>query len=76
MREDLIRTQTVQEGAEFGSWTPRDRSGPSVAGGRLFITCLATMTLEVYYRYLPLYGLPQDAGVNAKAPVDVAAENE
>jgi hypothetical protein len=65
MRDDLVRTQVSREGPEFGSWTPRDRSGPSMAGGRLFITCLATMTLEVYYRYLPLYEelLPADKAV-------------
>ena len=25
------------------------------AGGRLYCTALAAMTLEVYYRYMPLY---------------------
>ena len=56
MREDLIRTQVSAEGTpEYGSWTPRDQTVASVGGGRLFMTCLATMTLEVYYRYLPLY---------------------
>ncbi len=81
MRDDLVRTQGTEKGPEFGSWTPRDRSGPSTAGGRLFITCLATMTLEVYYRYLPLYGLPDEGDLAADGPVDagpvdVAAEND
>ncbi len=76
MRDDLVRTQGTEQGPEFGSWMPRDRSGPSTAGGRLFITCLATMTLEVYYRYLPLYGLPEGGDLVADDPVDVAAEND
>ena len=32
-----------------------DRWGPQ--GGRLMMTSLAALTLEVYYRYLPLYKL-------------------
>ena len=54
MREDLVRTQ-ITDGPEAGSWTPRDKGVPSAAGGRLFSTCLGTLTLEVYYRYLPLF---------------------
>ncbi|MFZ9090927.1 MAG: hypothetical protein ACO3FE_12645, partial [Planctomycetaceae bacterium] len=50
MRDDLVRTQE-QTGAASGSWTPRDRAGFSIAGGRLLTTCLAALTLEVYYRY-------------------------
>jgi hypothetical protein len=44
-------------GCERGSWDPfspqPDRWG--TAGGRLFLTSLSVLTLEVYYRYLPLY---------------------
>ena len=37
-----------------GSWAPqKDLWGRQ--GGRLMTTCLATLILEVYYRYLPLY---------------------
>jgi hypothetical protein len=25
-------------------------------GGRLYVTAMAALTLEVYYRHLPLYG--------------------
>ncbi|MEZ6062076.1 MAG: prenyltransferase/squalene oxidase repeat-containing protein [Planctomycetaceae bacterium] len=53
LRDDLI-AQQEQAGAEKGSWTPRDRADYSVSGGRLLTTCLATLTLEVYYRYKPL----------------------
>jgi hypothetical protein len=56
MREQLIATQ-VERGthsAEKGSWwTPGQQHGD--AGGRLYETSLSTMTLEVYYRHMPLY---------------------
>jgi hypothetical protein len=53
LRDHLVETQ-VKSGDAAGSWKPtRDRgAGP---GGRLYQTCLSVMTLEVYYRYLPLY---------------------
>jgi hypothetical protein len=52
MRDHLIRTQ-VMDGIETGSWNVTDPHG--AAGGRLYQTCLSVMTLEVYYRHLPLY---------------------
>ncbi|MDG2470524.1 MAG: hypothetical protein P8M80_14675 [Pirellulaceae bacterium] len=55
MRDFLIETQAKQ-GKAKGSWFfqhPAEH-GASV-GGRLYTTTLAAMTLEVYYRYLPLY---------------------
>lgn len=52
MREQLIRTQERSGHAE-GSWPPADAHGGQ--GGRLYMTCMAIMTLEVYYRHLPLY---------------------
>ncbi|MDZ7619323.1 MAG: prenyltransferase/squalene oxidase repeat-containing protein [Patescibacteria group bacterium] len=53
MRDYLVATQSAQ-GAEAGSWHFPDRHGD--AGGRLYNTAMAIMTLEVYYRYMPLYG--------------------
>ncbi len=53
LRDDLVAWQE-KDGDAKGSWAPRDRSEYSVAGGRLLTTCLATLTLEVYYRYQPL----------------------
>lgn len=52
MREFLIRTQE-RSGHETGSWHFPDEHGDQA--GRLYSTAMAIMTLEVYYRYLPLY---------------------
>lgn len=52
MRDHLVDTQ-IRRGHAKGSWDPRDPHASS--GGRLYMTTLATMTLEVYYRHLPLY---------------------
>ncbi len=54
MREYLIQTQS-HEGHEEGSWYLDGSDDGSHAGGRLYCTALAAMTLEVYYRYMPLY---------------------
>lgn len=52
MREQLVTTQ-VKQGHARGSWAPRDPHARH--GGRHYMTCLAILTLEVYYRHLPLY---------------------
>jgi molecular chaperone DnaK len=52
MRERLVKTQK-KTGHAAGSWDLADPHGGT--GGRLYMTCLATMTLEVYYRHLPIY---------------------
>ena len=52
MRDYLISTQTTT-GHESGSWFfPGEHNE---AGGRLYVTALCAMTLQVYYRYMPLY---------------------
>lgn len=53
LRERLIASQ-ARQGHPRGSWYLDDPHGE--VGGRLYITCMAIMTLEVYYRYMPLYG--------------------
>jgi hypothetical protein len=53
MRDLLVGSQ-AQEGDAAGSWPP-DSSHGVQSGGRLYTTCLCIMTLEVYYRYLPIY---------------------
>ncbi len=58
LRRILVDTQ-IREGCAAGSWDPdkpvRDAWG--VQGGRIMTTSLSALTLEVYYRYLPLYQL-------------------
>jgi hypothetical protein len=51
-RQRLINTQ-IREGHAEGSWNPDGRWGHT--GGRLYMTCMNVLTLEVYYRHLPLY---------------------
>jgi hypothetical protein len=56
MRDQLVNSQ-VQGGtytAEKGSWWTVGQSHGE-RGGRLYETSLSCMTLEVYYRHMPLY---------------------
>ena len=53
MRDEFVSTQE-KKGADVGSWSPRgDTHGRR--GGRLMYTSMVLLSLEVYYRYLPLY---------------------
>jgi hypothetical protein len=52
MRDVLVNTQE-DAGPHAGSWAPR---GPHAErGGRIYMTSLATCSLEVYYRHVPLF---------------------
>jgi hypothetical protein len=53
-RDELCDRQETAGDAK-GSWPTRNRALEAKAGGRLFMTVLSTLTLEVYYRYQPLY---------------------
>ena len=53
MREHLIRTQE-KEGHKAGSWNPKGADWGS-RGGRVYATGMALLTLQVYYRHLPMY---------------------
>ena len=58
VRDQLVRRQ-ARSGHANGSWDPlecRDRYNDK--GGRVYSTAIATLTLEVYYRYLRLYDAP------------------
>ena len=62
VREGLISLQAIGKECDRGSWDPAE---PQVdkwgtMGGRLYTTSLSLLTLEVYYRYLPLYRDPGD----------------
>lgn len=52
MRDELVSTQ-VKEGPGAGSWDATDPHGRT--GGRIYQTALSILTLEVYYRHLPIY---------------------
>ncbi len=52
MRDQLVNSQS-KIGHETGSWFFPGTE--NAAGGRLYCTAMATMTLEVYYRQMPLY---------------------
>ena len=52
MRDYLVKNQK-RKGSETGSWY---FTGPHDDAGRLYCTAMATMTLEIYYRYSPVYG--------------------
>ena len=67
VRDDLIAQQETQ-GSARGSWKPRTRAIHAKQGGRLLTTSLATLTLEVYYRYRPL--LPERADDESNVPLD------
>jgi hypothetical protein len=77
MRRTLIDTQ-CKEGCAAGSWDPQ-RPAPdphlSEQGGRVLITGLSTLTLEVYYRYLPLYKLDAEGhGAEAALKAEVKGD--
>ncbi|MDB5332939.1 MAG: WD40-like Beta Propeller Repeat protein [Phycisphaerales bacterium] len=72
-RDLLIRMQH-KDGDHAGYWDTNVRRGDR--GGRVFTTSIATLTLEVYYRYMPMQKvaeqqLPNVAPVQPK-PTDVA----
>ena len=54
MRDWLIGIQEKKEGPNYGSW---ESDGAIIGGscGRIGTTALSLLTLEVYYRHLPLY---------------------
>ena len=58
MRDYLVGSQEVA-GHQAGSWNFKDRHG--AVGGRLYTTAMAAMTLEVYYRYTPLFAATADS---------------
>jgi hypothetical protein len=53
IRDLLVNTQE-KAGHKAGSWDPSNDPWAR-HGGRLYVTSLSVLTLEVYYRFLPLY---------------------
>lgn len=66
MRDFLVDQQETK-GTKKGSWYWNGNSHSAEAGGRLYHTAMAAMTLEVYYRYLPLY---KDEATEDEFPLD------
>lgn len=54
MKPHLVDSQATG-GHEAGSWHFKGGDHGAVSGGRLYCTAMAAMTLEVYYRHLPIY---------------------
>ena len=65
VRDEVVRRQRVQ-GHMAGSWDPDD-SMYGAMGGRIYCTALATLTLEVYYRFLRLYDEPKLPSASSSA---------
>jgi hypothetical protein len=62
MQRVLLSSQR-RDGAADGSWDPDSIWGGY--GGRTYSTALGALSLEVYYRYLPLYKPVETAGRDA-----------
>ena len=60
IRDMLVKNQcTAKDGDLNGSWNPAAGTGRSIEDlkrSRVFSTALGALCLEVYYRYLPMYG--------------------
>ena len=63
LKETLPATQ-IQTGSRKGSWD--SSRGLCGNGGRVASTALATLSLEVYYRLLPMYGFRGNEAPEAK----------
>ncbi len=50
VRDAVVANQTQGTGCDRGSWDPRGTFGNN-QGGRIYSTALATLMLEVYYRF-------------------------
>lgn len=70
MRDWLITLQNTKEGPNKGSWAG---DGAIIGGscGKVGTTALALLTLEVYYRHLPLYKRDNAGGAGAAAAAAV-----
>ncbi|WP_145058411.1 prenyltransferase/squalene oxidase repeat-containing protein [Adhaeretor mobilis] len=65
LRDQLVATQET-EGHQAGSWTPPHKSHAQKSGGRLYVTAMSAMTLEVYYRLMPIYQKQATEGFDAQ----------
>lgn len=54
LSSELPKRQVPPNSQEAGSWNP-DSDEYAFGGGRLYVTCLSILSLEVYYRHLSIY---------------------
>ena len=75
MRKILVDSQ-ARDGCASGSWDPDkpNKDAWGAYGGRIMLTSLSALTLEVYYRYLPLYKLDKPDEIKPAGPVAMAGE--
>jgi hypothetical protein len=73
---EAIKTQLLANqhtrGELAGSWDPDDVWAG--VGGRVYQTAICTLSLEVYYRYLPLYLDETRRTASAETPDSVFAD--
>ena len=65
----LVKSQS-RTGSATGSWDPEkpNKDAWGRLGGRIMQTSLSVLTLEVYYRYLPLYQLDKPQAKQTSDP--------
>jgi hypothetical protein len=68
MKSILLSLQH-KTGDEAGSWTPTG-AGHGESMGRVIATAMATLSMEVYYRILPIYGFPTTKPETPAPPAD------
>lgn len=80
VRDGLVAMQVNGNGCDRGSWDPNSpqpdmwaRTDNRHGAGRLFLTSLSILTLEVYYRYLPLYQPSDDDTLKLDGDKDAPA---
>jgi hypothetical protein len=61
LKNSLLGLQ-IKTGDEAGSWAPNGLWGSY--GGRVYATAMATLNLEVYYRYLPMNDIAEYPDAN------------
>ena len=75
MRRLLVDNQCKTPGTcANGSWDPA-RDGWASHGGRLMMTSLCCLTLEIYYRYLPLFKNEAELGAGS-SPLPAAKSKD
>ena len=74
MRDMLVRSQARDpEYCDCGSWAP-ERDAWGSHGGRVMTTSLSALTLEIYYRYSPLYDAENADGKGASLDTEGNAD--